>query len=153
MQHPLPRLTAAAVTLALLSACAAGIPLRQSEQQVRERYHAYAGEPIDHFTWLGRHDEGWEPIDRYELVLFTSVSDAYLLKVGPPCDNLPFATRIAVTSTNDAVYTHFDYVNAGQWRCPIEEIRKIDYRRMRIDMRLAAQKAKAESAAPATPQR
>jgi len=65
--------------------------LHQSDQQVRDRYNAYAGEPIDHFTWLGRYD-GWEPIGRYELVVFTGVNDAYLLKVMPPCENLQFAT-------------------------------------------------------------
>jgi len=42
---------------------------------------AYSGEPIDHFTWLGRYD-GWQPIGRYELIVFTGVSDAYLIKVG-----------------------------------------------------------------------
>lgn len=134
--------------LTVLSACVSAIPLHESEQQVRDRYNAYAGEPIDHFTWLGRYD-GWEPIGRYELVVFTGVSDAYLLKVGPPCDNLQFNNHIRLTSTADTVYSRFDSVItgsgiAGHWRCPIQEIRRIDYRRMRADLRLEAQKAKAE---------
>jgi hypothetical protein len=141
MQHQL-KLATAAAALGLLSACASGIPRHESAQQVRDRYRAYAGEPIDHFNWLGRYD-GWEPVDRYELVLFTGVNDAYLLKVGPPCDNVQFATRIGVTSTTGAVYSRFDSVTTGRWRCPIQEIRKVDYRRMRADMRLDAQKAKA----------
>jgi len=41
------------------------------------------------------------------------------------------------------VYSRFDSVTTGRWRCPIQEIRKVDYRRMRADMRLDAQKAKA----------
>lgn len=148
------KLTATAAALGLLSACASGIPRHESDQQVRDRYHAYAGEPIDHFNWLGRYD-GWESVGRYELVLFTGVSDAYLLKVGPPCDNLQFATRIGVTSTTGAVYSRLDSVTTGRWRCPIEEIRKVDYKRMRADMRLEAHQAKAAAAiadAPA-PQR
>jgi hypothetical protein len=32
-------------------------------------------------------------------------------------------------------------VIAGHWRCPIAEIRKIDYPRMKADMRLEAHKA------------
>jgi hypothetical protein len=142
MQHQHLILATTAAALGLLSACASGIPRHESDQQVRDRYNAYAGEPLDHFNWLGRYD-GWEPIGRYELVLLTGVTDAYLLKVGPPCDNLQFATRIGVSSTTGAVYTRFDSVTTGRWRCPIQEIRKVDYRRMRADMRLDAQKAKA----------
>jgi hypothetical protein len=41
------------------------------------------------------------------------------------------------------MYAHMDSViTGGGWRCPIDEIRKVDYTRMRADMRLAAQKAK-----------
>src|SRR5258705_142135 len=90
MRHQHLGLAGVAPALALLAACASGIPLHQSDQQVRDRYNAYAGEPIDHLTWLGRYD-GWEPIGRYELVVFTGVNDAYLLKVMPPCENLQFA--------------------------------------------------------------
>jgi len=141
MRHQHLGLAAVASALALLVACASGIPLHESDQQVRDRYSAYAGEPIDHFTWLGRYD-GWEPIGRYELVVFTGVSDAYLLKVTPPCENLQFANRIGISSTTGTVYSRLDSVTAGHWRCPIAEIRKIDYRRMRADMRLKAHEAR-----------
>ncbi len=134
--------------LGLLGACAGGMPMREDAQVVRDRYGAYAGEPIDSFTWLGRYD-GWESIGRYELVVFTGVSDAYLLKVGPPCENLQFAQRIGLTSTGSAVHARFDSVTSGGWRCPIEEIRRIDYKRMRADMRLDAEKAKAARTAEA----
>ena len=82
--------------------------------------------------------------------MFTGVSDAYLLKVGPPCDNLQFATRIGLTSTGGAVYSRFDSVTTdsvttGRWRCPIEEIRRVDYRRMKADLRLEAQSSKARA--------
>jgi len=134
MRHQHLGLAAVAPALALLAACASGIPLHQSDQQVRDRYNAYAGEPIDHLTWLGRYD-GWEPIGRYELVVFTGVNDAYLLKVMPPCENLQFANRIGISSTTGTVYSRLDSVIAGQWRCPIAEIRKIDYQRMKADRR------------------
>jgi len=119
--------------------------LRESQQEERDRFAAYSGEPINEFTWFGRYD-GWQPIGRYELVVFTGISDAYLIKVGPPCDSLQFATRIGLTSTAGAVHARFDSVIVGQWRCPIDEIRKVDYRRMQADLRLEAQSRKAKAA-------
>jgi hypothetical protein len=145
MRHQHLGSTLIAATLTLLSACASGIPLRESDAQVRDRYNAYAGDPIEHFSWLGGLD-GWEPIGRYQMVLFTGPSDAYLITVGPPCENLQFAQRVGVSSTSSEVYARFDSIITGRDRCPIQEIRKIDYRRMRADMRLDAQKARAAAA-------
>jgi hypothetical protein len=50
-----------AAALALLAACATGIPRHESQQQERDRFAAYYGEPIAYFTWLGRYD-GWQSI-------------------------------------------------------------------------------------------
>jgi Family of unknown function (DUF6491) len=135
--------------LGLFAACAGGgMGLREDPEVVRDRYSAYAGDPIDSFSWLGRFDS-WESVGRHELVVFTGVSDAYLLTVAPPCDNLQFAQRIGLTSTGSTVYRRLDSVTSGGWRCPIEEIRKVDYKRMRADMRLDAERAKAATAAQA----
>lgn len=148
---------AAAALCALLAGCA-GIPLHASDQEVRDHYNAYAGEPIGQFTWLDRHFDSWQPVGRDELVLFTNPSDAYLIKVYPPCDNLQFVTRIGLTSTADTVSSRFDSVIVRQglgpsWRCQIAEIRKVDYRRMKADMRLDAQRAREAKAAATAPQR
>jgi hypothetical protein len=150
MRHRVFRFAAPAALSALLAACS-GIPLHESDAEVRDRFNAYAGEPIDHLTWLGRFDS-WQPVGRYELVVFTSPSDAYLLKVAPPCENLQFANRVGVTSTGSSVSSRFDSVIVGRWpgwrdRCQIEEIRKVDYRRMRADMRLDAQRSREAKAA------
>jgi hypothetical protein len=144
------RYSALAALPALLAACS-GIPLHESDREVRDRYNAYAGEPIDRFTWLSRFDS-WQPIGRYELVVFTSPGDAYLLKVAPPCESLQFANTVGVTSTAGSVSSRFDSVIVGRWpgwrdRCQIEEIRKVDYRRMRADLRLDAQRAREAKAA------
>ncbi|OLB10544.1 MAG: hypothetical protein AUH10_11915 [Gammaproteobacteria bacterium 13_2_20CM_66_19] len=146
MSHKHLGLAGVSAALALLAGCASGIPLHESDQEVRDRFNAYAGEPIDRLTWLGRFDS-WQPVGRDELVVFTSPSDAYLLKVAQPCQNLQFANRIGVTSTAGSVSSRFDSVIVGQtpgWRdrCQIEEIRKVDYRRMKADMRLDAQRAR-----------
>lgn len=150
MRHQALRFAALAALPALLAACG-GIPLHESDQELRDRYDAYAGQPIDRLTWLGRFDS-WQPIGRYEVVVVANVSDAYLIKVAPPCQNLQFANRIGLTSTAGSVSSRFDSVIVGQWpggreRCQIEEIRKVDYRRMKADMRLDAQRAREAKAA------
>ena len=150
MRHKLNPPTMACV-LALLAGCASGVPLHQSDQQIRARYAAYEGPPISQFTWLG-HFYNWEALGKDELVVFTTPSDAYYLKVWPPCD-LRFAfngrgdERISVTSTTGTVSAGLDSITEdsvalGHMVCPISEIRKIDYRRMRADMRQQAQAAK-----------
>lgn len=141
------------VVLVLCGACAGGIPLHRSQQQVRDRYSAYAGPPIPSFTWLGRYD-GWEAVGKDQLVIFTTPNDAYLLKIWPPCDMRFVINNIELSSTARTVTAHLDSVitNApatGRWRCPIEEIRKIDYQRMRADLRAQAQ---APPPAPPPPQ-
>jgi len=46
-----------------------------------------------------------------------------------------FARRIGLSSTADTVYAHFDSVRAEGWRCIIDTIQPVDYRRMEQDMR------------------
>lgn len=124
-----------------LSACS---DVAQRSAAERERYHAYAGPPVDRMTWLGRYD-GWHPLGGDELVVWTTPFDAYLIKVLPPCVDLPFANSIGLTSTARTVSARFDFVlvhapgqprgRAFEFRCPISEIRPVDYRRMRHDLR------------------
>jgi Family of unknown function (DUF6491) len=122
--------------LALLTACS-GIPLKERDAAERARFEAYAGPPIERLTWLGSYDS-WQPIGPNELVVWTTPFQAYLIKVAPPCENLQFANHIGLTSTANTVSARFDFVKVGHWRCPIQEIRPIDYRRMRQDMRAHA---------------
>jgi hypothetical protein len=89
-------------------------------------------------------------------VVFTTPSDAYLLKVWPPCDLRFVINRIGLTSTARTIYARLDSitVNAagtgpGPLRCPIDEIRKVDYKRMRADLRAQAQQKKAGQQNPA----
>jgi hypothetical protein len=54
---------------------------------------------------------------------------------GIPLHPSQFANRIGISSTTGTVYSRLDSVIAGHWRCPIAEIRKVDYQRMGADMR------------------
>ena len=130
------------VAAALLASCS-GIPLKQRDAAERARFEAYAGKPVDHFTWLTRY-EGWEPISRNQLVVWTDINQAYLITVFSPCTDLMFARRIGLTSTADTVYAHFDTVRVDGWRCIIDTIRPVDYRKMQHDLR-EQHEAKSES--------
>jgi hypothetical protein len=136
MPYAKPARAVIAVALGVLAACSPGIPVRQDPEEVRTRYESYAGAPIDHFTWLGHYD-GWEALGREDLVLFTSVNNAYLLKVSPPCHDLRTAERVGLTSTGGSVYARLDSVTTRTWRCRILQIRRVDYRRMKADLRRA----------------
>jgi uncharacterized protein DUF6491 len=120
--------------VALLAACSS-IPLKEREQAERARVEAYAGQPVDHFTWLGRYD-GWKPLSRDEALVWTTPDKAYLIKVAKPCEDLRFAAHIGLTSTLNTVYSRsLDYLKVRGWRCPITQIRPVDYGRLRADLR------------------
>lgn len=125
-----------------VTACSS-VPYAQRESAERARFEAYAGKPVEQFTWLG-HYYSWEYLGHYELAVWTTPFDAYLIKVLPPCEDLPFVQRIGLTSTARTVSSRFDFVllhpvGAGRgelpWRCQIVQIRPVAYRRMEHDLR------------------
>lgn len=134
-------LAAALAVSAALSACS-NTPPRKDPEAVRARYASYAGEPLDRITWLGRFDS-WEFLGNNQLLVFTTPNTAYLLAVTPPCTDLPFVQNIGLTSTASTVTARLDAVIVKGFRCQIAEIRKVDYARMRDDMRREAEAAKA----------
>jgi hypothetical protein len=170
MRHKLAALPALAALILLLGGCASAPPATGSaaagtsaaaanaptgapaQQQALARYTAYAGPPIPSFTWLGRFDS-WEPLGKDRLVVFTTPSDAYLLKVWPPCDLRFVMNGIGLTSTSSTVYAHMDSVvvrsgPGGPLKCPIDEIRKVDYRRLKAEQRQQQPTPPGQGAAP-----
>jgi len=114
----------------MLAACSS-IPLKEREHAERARIEAYAGQPVDHFTWLGRYD-GWKALSRDEALVWTTPERAYLIKVSTPCEDLRFTARISLPSTLDTVYSNgLDHLKVRGWRCPIKQIRPVDYGRFR----------------------
>ncbi len=130
---------------ALLAAGCSGIPRRERDQEQLERYMRYAGEPVDHITYLGHYDN-WQSVSRYQLVLWTNINDAYLITVRPPCEDLQFAQRIGITQTASTISSRFDAVLVKHWRCQISEIRPVDYLRMKKDARAERAQEKADPA-------
>jgi hypothetical protein len=131
--------------VALLTACS-GIPLNQRETRQAELYHQYAGAPIDSFTYLGRYDS-WTYIGNYEVVVWTTINDAYLIKVKQPCSELPFAQHIGLTQTVHTVSRKFDFVVVGRDKCWIDSIQPVNYLQMKRDMRQKSADAKAAAEA------
>jgi hypothetical protein len=116
----------------LASACATtggGIE-RSKGDRLLDKYEPYLGEPVDSFTAL-RHDS-WQPISRTQLVLWTTINDAYLITVDNTCPELQFAETIGVTSTASSITT-LDAVLVRGTRCLIRQIQPIDVRRMKAD--------------------
>jgi hypothetical protein len=154
MERPMTRILTAlsAASILTLAACATGGPAKPqaptgtpAQQRALARYMAYAGPPIPSFTWLGQF-WSWEPLGKDTLAVFTVPDEAYLLKVWPPCDLRFVINGIGITSTARTIYAHADSITTnsagtgpGRWRCPIDEIRKIDYKRMKADERAQAQ--------------
>jgi Family of unknown function (DUF6491) len=130
-------IAAALVAAGLTSGCATGIA-RLHGDAVQQRYSDYAGNPVESFT--SYNINGWEPLARNKLLVWTGVSQAYLLTVWDTCRDLQFADRIGVTSTGHSI-SHFEKVIVGSEHCPISEIRPVDIKQMRAER--AAIKAKA----------
>ena len=149
MRHTLIAIGAAAALMALLAGCSTTQPAGPSaaaptapttQERALARYEAYAGPPIDSFTWPGRFDS-WEALGKDRLAVYTNVRDAYLLKIASPCDLRFVIYKVGITSTHVTVNKDLDsiVVNSalagGPWECAILEIRPVDVRRMKADLR------------------
>jgi Family of unknown function (DUF6491) len=122
------------LTVATLSACS-GIPRRESDAQTLARIQQYAGDPVSDFRIFGAFNS-WTPIDDHHVMVQTNVNEAYLISVFEPCMNLPFATRLAVTSRfPNQVQSGFDSIRVGRERCRISQIRPVNYKQMRADLK------------------
>lgn len=127
-------LSSAVTALAVFLGACAGMTAGEPPHESFDRYSRYAGPPIDHFNYLGRLS-GWTALDNQHVVIFLGINDAYLLTVEPYCHQLPFVQSLQLSATSSTVMRGFDYVKAGEDRCHIQEIRKVDYGQMKRDLR------------------
>ena len=123
---------AAGVILAALSIAGASAQTRQTQQENLERFEKYAGAPVDQFEFWSLYK--WQLVGPEKVVVWSTVSDAYLIAVASPCPGLEWAHGIGVTSKQrHLVSRKFDDVTYGNGRCQITQIRPIDYKRMLKD--------------------
>lgn len=118
---------------AFLASCAG---LARQDAKLAARYNAYAGQPVDHFTWMLAH-RGWSAIDKNQLIAWSDANNPYLITVVQPCPDLMLEAG-GITSSLDEVHTRSNFVLAAGRRCSIETIRPIDYRRMQQDQQRQA---------------
>jgi len=115
-----------------LTACGSDLLRREGEAL---RYIDYAGEPVAQISAL-RPIDGWTPVSRNQLVIWTGMNEAWLLRVWDNCPDLMFVNGIRVTRTLSTI-SRFEKVMAGRDACPIQEIRPIDTVRMKADRKAA----------------
>jgi hypothetical protein len=122
------------LALTFLSACAS-IPRNDDAEKAIDRYTPYLGQPVAQFNMYTRFDS-WSPVDNDHVVIHTNVNEAYLLTLAPGCFDLPFATGIGVTSKfPHTVASGFDSIRVGRQSCRITEIRPVNDKQMRADLK------------------
>jgi len=117
----------------LVSALAAAALLAGCASSPKLDYTDYVGEPVKSF-YMDNFD-GWTPVSKDQLVVWTGINEAYMLTVTGYCPDLKFANTIAVTSTANSV-DKFEKVLVGRDRCFIKEIRPVDTKAMKADRKL-----------------
>lgn len=134
-----------ALTLAALTACASTPRLSDSDKLALYREHA--GDPVPSFRYVGN-ITGWTPLGDDALVVRTRPSEAWLLDLFGPCQDLDYAPAITVTHRMGEVSARFDEVivrgggvSPTRVPCRIREIRPLDVKALRQaeqDLREAA---------------
>ncbi len=128
------RILGIALMAFVATACASGLQ-RSKDEGPLSRYDGYIGQPIRGFTAMNT--QSWTPVSRDQLIIWTSMNDAWLIKVAGSCPDLQFSNSVRVTSSVSEI-TKFDSVLVGRDRCPIQEIRPIDIRQWKADRKEAA---------------
>ena len=115
-----------------ISACSSGL-LRSDGPRLD--YNNYAGEPVSDIVVM-RGIDSWTPVSRDQIVIWTGINEAYLLRVWDTCPDLMFANSIRVTQTG-YTFNKFEKVIAGRDSCPILEIRPLDVKQLKADRKAA----------------
>jgi len=136
---PIRFLSAAGLLLAL----AVAVPAQAMTDSERERlaeFERFAGEPVSDMPFWRL--QSYESLGTEAVVVWTAVNKAWLIKVLPPCTDLPWAKAVGLSSTNHRVSAKFDHVVAGQDRCNIASIQAVDYKALREARRAGKDAAK-----------
>ncbi|HET6783758.1 MAG TPA: DUF6491 family protein [Pseudoxanthomonas sp.] len=127
----------ALLLLALTLSLGACSTTRMTDAETLALYKTHAGEPVKNFQYLG-HLSGWTPLGDTALAVWTKPTQAYLLELYGPCNDLDFAPAISLSSIANSVSARFDnvYVHGGgapgiRLPCRIETIRPLDVKALR----------------------
>lgn len=135
-----------AVGLAVAStACATDLAQRDADKLAL--YNAHAGAPVDKFRYFGSIN-GWTPLGREAIAVWTRPSEAYLLDLTGPCPDIEYTPAISITNTFGQVSVPFDKVivrsrSAVNIPCHIARIRPLDVKAIKQAERTARENAQA----------
>lgn len=117
--------------VAVLAACSS-VPLAQRQQQRQAAYAHAAGAPVRSFHFFSLWS--WEPLGESQVVVYTRPSQAWLLDLDGPCENLQYTQAIGLTSSSGEVSTRFDKVLTGgrYFPCMITQIRPVDLKQLHL---------------------
>ena len=102
-----------------------------TEHQAQElaRFSKFAGPSVDEFRMVEVYQT--QIVGETNVVVWPTISTAYLLTVEKPCTNLAWAHGFAITQEQAMkVSKRFDFVKFDGQRCRIMDIRPIDYKAM-----------------------
>jgi hypothetical protein len=117
-----------AIAFVLLSGLAQA-DTRAYEKAELARFERYAADPIEQFPMFELWQ--WQVVGPDRVVVWSTIHDAYLLRVDKACNNLLWTHGLSVTQEmTQKVTLKFDFVVFRDQRCKIEEIRPVDYRAM-----------------------
>lgn len=93
-------------------------------------YRSHAGAPVRSFHFFGTLDS-WTPLGDRAVAVWTRPSEAWLLDLDGPCNDLEYTPAIGLTSSAGTVSARFDKVlvrNTGgiNLPCIIQSIRPLD---------------------------
>ena len=137
----LATLTTMAIAATMLTGCMSTL---KKLNEPKLDYREYAGEPVKSFD-MRNYDGGWSAVSRDQVVVWSGINEAYLIKVSGYCPDLMFANAIGVTNTAGTV-DKFEKILVGKDKCLIEEIRPIDTKQMKADRKLMKEMRKQSEA-------
>ena len=135
-----------------LAACATTGRLSSAERL--DLYRAHAGAPQKDMQFFGTLN-GWTELGDSALAVWTRPSEAYLLELTGPCQDLSFAPAIGLTSHMGRVTAAFDKVlvrdptGGPRLPCFIKTIRTLDVKALRAEEKEMRQAQVQEREAPA----
>jgi hypothetical protein len=104
---------------------------RAHEREELARFRQFAGAPIDEFHMVDLFRT--QVVGPENVVVWSTIKNAYLIKVDQPCRQLEWTTGFSVSRAQKwTVSRKFDFVDAGRDHCRILEIRPIDLAAMDI---------------------
>jgi hypothetical protein len=143
MQRSFARFAIAFVVL-LVAAMSVGAETRERQLANLALFQEFAGEPVDQIRKFNL--DRWQALGPKHLAVWAHVNDAFLIEVTTPCIGLEYADVISITSSAGFV-SRFDRVlvkeiSGVEYRCPIKEIRPVDYKALRAERKARKEAAK-----------